>query len=280
MVAGRNIRYHGVDDSVWHLHGHLMGEEGFYLTSLAGFYHPVRVPLSQTPAYMRGAIPGPSKTDPSIIDMKVFSSATTEEEWEEIESAWWNAWSDEADGLLVAADRNGNERTQPVRLQTYPSDPFDWEPECEMEWTMPTVAYSPGWRGPLLTSNWVNTSGSGSGTINLANPGDLEIWPQFAGWGQAGARVTLPDGIGTDTRELPEFADGEHWLVDPDMTTGLQLDTVPNTQAAARMAGLLFQHPIPARTTVPVARAVSVTGGDTDTEVAAYMTPLYRRPWG
>ncbi|WP_410877354.1 hypothetical protein [Nocardia sp. A7] len=280
MVAGRNIRYIGVDDSVWPLHGHLMGEKGVYLTSLAGFYHPVRVPMTQTPAYMRGAIPGPSKTDPSIIDMKIFTSATTEAEWEQIESEWWNAWSDEADGLLVAADRNGNERSQPVRLQTYPADPFDWEPECEMEWTMPTVAYSPGWRGPLLTSNWTNTSGSGSGTINLANPGDLEIWPQFAGWGQAGARVTLPDGIGTDTRQLPEFADGEHWLVDPDMTTGVQLDTVTNTQAAARMAGLLFQNTIPARTTVPVSRAVSVTGGDTDTAVTAYMTPLYRRPWG
>ncbi|WP_280305354.1 hypothetical protein [Nocardia neocaledoniensis] len=280
MTAGRNIRYIGVDDSVWHLHGDQMGEEGVYLTSLAGFYHPVRVPMVQTPAYMRGAKPGPSKTDPSVIDMKMFTSASTEEDWETVESNWWNAWSDDVDGTLVAADRNGQERTQPVRLQRYPSEPFDWEPDTEMEWVLPIVAYSPGWRGPMLTSTWTNTSGSGSGVLNLANPGDIEIWAQFAGWGQDGARVTLPDGIGDVTVPMPEFADGEHWLVDPDLTTGVQVDTVTNTQAAARMAGMLFQHPIPGGTVVPVPRTVSVTGGDTTTQVTAYMTPLHRRPWG
>lgn len=280
MPAGRNIRYIGVDGSVWHLHGELMGDEGVYLTSLAGFYHPVRVSMVQTPAYMRGAKPGPSKTDPSVIDMKIFTSARTEEEWEDVESAWWNAWSDDEDGVLVATDRRGSVRDQAVRLQKYPSDPFDWEPDTEMEWTMPTVAYSPGWRGPLLTSEWRNTSGSGSGTLNLANPGDLEIWPQIAGWGQEGVTVTVPDGIGDVTVTLPEFDDGEHWLVDPDMTTGVQLDTVTNTQAAARMAGLLFQNPIPPRTVVPVPRTVSATGANTDTEVKAFMTPLFRRPWG
>ncbi|MGN2634630.1 hypothetical protein ACTD5D_39750 [Nocardia takedensis] len=280
MAAGRNIRYLGVDGSVWHLHGHQMGKEGVYLTSLAGFYHPVRVPMVQTPAYMRGAKPGPAKTDPSVIDMKIFTTARTEPDWEDVESAWWNAWSDDEDGVLVATDRRGNERDQAVRLQKYPSDPFDWEPDTEMEWTMPTVAYSPGWRGPLLTSTWLNSSGTGTGTLNLANPGDLEIWPQYAGWGQEGAVVTLPDGIGDVTVELTEFDDGEHWLVDPDMTTGVQLDTVTNTQAAARMAGLLFQHPIPPRTVVPVPRTVRVVGGNTATEVKAFMTPLYRRPWG
>lgn len=280
MAAGRNIRYHGVDESVWHLHGDQMGEEGVYLTSLAGFYHPVRIPMTQTPAYMRGAIPGPSKTDPSVIDMKLFTSANSEEEWEEVESAWWDAWSDEADGTLVATSRTGQERTQPVRLQRYPDTPFDWEPETEMEWVLPVVAYSPGWRGPLLTSTWTNTSGSGSGTLNLANPGDIEIWPQYAGWGQAGVVVTLPDGVDDATVTLPEFADGEHWLVDPDLSAGLQLDTVTATQAAARLAGQLFQYPIPPRTLTPVPRTVSATGANTATQVTAYMVPLHRRPWG
>lgn len=280
MAAGRNIRYIGVDDSVWHLHGDQMGDEGVYLTSLAGFYHPVRLPMVQTPAYMRGAIPGPSKTDPSVIDMKLFTSANSEEEWEEVESAWWDAWSDEADGTLVATSRTGQERTQPVRLQRYPDTPFDWEPETEQEWVLPVVAYSPGWRGPLLTSNWTNTSGSGSGTLHLANPGDIEIWPQYAGWGQAGVVVTVPDGIDDVTVTLPDFADGEHWLVDPDLSAGLQLDTVTATQAAARLAGQLFQYPIPPRTITPVPRTVSATGADTATEVTAYMTPLHRRPWG
>ncbi|WP_146099156.1 hypothetical protein [Nocardia nova] len=279
--VAREITYIGVDDSVWHLHGgEQMGEEGVYLTSLAGFYHPKRVPLSQSPAYMRGAIPGPSKTDPSVIDMRLFTSAETPEDWEDVESAWWAAWSDEEDGLLIAGDRRGNTRQQPVRLQNYPEDPFDFEPDTEMEWVLPVIAYSPGWRGAELTSTWKNTAGTGSGTLNFANPGDIEIWPQISGWGQAGVRVTAPDGITGDTRQLPEFADGDHWLVDPDQTTGVNIDTVTDTQAAALMAGMLFRNPIPPRTVVPVAVPVSATGATTATEVKAFMTPLYKRPWG
>ncbi|CAM3038479.1 hypothetical protein [Skermania piniformis] len=280
MAVGRSITYVGVDGARWHLHGVDMGAEGVYLTSLAGFYFPVSVPLSQQPAYMRGAKPGPSKIDPSVIDMKLFTSAETEEEWEDVESAWWRSWSTEEDGTLIATDRRGRRRTQPVRLQKWPSEPFDFEPETEMEWTLPTIAYSPGWRGPQLVSRWQNSSGSGSGVLRLANPGDIEIWPQIAGWGQAGVRVTVPDGIGGTTVRLTEFADGEHWLVDPDMTGGVNLDTVTNTQAAARMAGLLFQYPIPPHTVTPVDCPVSATGADTDTEVAVYMTPLHMRPWG
>ncbi|MGI5222167.1 hypothetical protein [Nocardia sp. CA-290969] len=280
-AVAREIRYIGVDGSVWHLHGgEHMGAEGVYLTSLAGFYHPVRVPLSQTPAYMRGAIPGPSKTDPSIIDMRIFTSARDDAEWEDVESAWWNAWSDEEDGLLIAGDRRGGTREQPIRLQRYPAEPFDFEPETEMEWVLPTIAYSPGWRGQMLTSEWKNTDGTGIGTLNLANPGDIEIWAQFSGWGQTGVRVTLPDGIAGDTRQLPEFTDGDHWLVDPDMTTGVNIDTVTETQAAALMAGMLFRHPIPPRTTEPVSVPVSATGGNTATEVKVFMTPLFKRPWG
>ncbi|WP_280371177.1 hypothetical protein [Nocardia wallacei] len=280
VVMARQITYIGVDGSVWHLHGDLMGAEGVYLTSLSGFYFPVRVPLSQTPAYMRGAIPGPSKTDPSVIDMKLFTSAQTDDEWEDVESAWWAAWSDEEDGLLIAGDRRGNTREQPIRLQRYPSEPFDWEPETEMDWTLPTIAYSPGWRGPTLTSTWKNTDGTGSGTLKYVNPGDIEIWAQVAGWGQDGVRITVPDGIDGATRQLPEFVDGHHWIVDPDMTTGIQIDTVTDSQEAALMAGMLFRHPIPARTKTPVTLPVTATGANTDTEVKVYMTPLFQRPWG
>jgi hypothetical protein len=281
-VVAREIKYIGVDGSVWHLHGgEHMGAEGVYLTSLAGFYHPVRVTNSQTPAYMRGGIPGPSKTDPSVIDLRMFTSAETPEDWEDVESAWWRAWSDEEDGLLVAGDRRGNTREQPIRLQKYPSEPFDWEPETEMEWVLPTISYSPGWRGAELTSTWKNTGGTGTGTLNFANPGDIDIWPQITGWGQTGVRITVPDGIAGEERTLPEFADGDHWMVDPDMTTGVNIDTVTSTQAAALMAGMLFRNPIPAHTVDPVSLPVTATGAHTtDTEVKVFMRPIHMRPWG
>ena len=91
VTAGRTIRYLGVDGSEWDLHGENMGAQGVYLTSLRGFYHPVRLPMKQTPAYMRGAKPGPSKTDPSVFDIKVFTTAESDEEWEDVEEAWWAA---------------------------------------------------------------------------------------------------------------------------------------------------------------------------------------------
>jgi hypothetical protein len=280
--VARSLIYEGVDGSRWHLHGrdgsHEMGDEGVYLTSLNGFYHPVRVPLSQTPAYMRGAKPGPSKTDPSRIDAKVFTSADTAEEWEDIESAWWEAWDDEADGLLIAGSRKGTYREQPVRLLSYPTEPFDYEPDDVFEWTMNLIAYSPGWRGQTLTSTWTQADPH----MRFANPGDLEIWPQIAGWGHDGEQlVALPDGIAGDTINLSdvEIVEGEHWLIDTDQLQ-LPAETVTDTQLAARFAGMRFKHPIPKRTTVPVEVPVTITGATAETEIKAYMTPLYKRPWG
>lgn len=283
-VETRTIIYHGIDGSTWHLHGPDMGAEGVYLASLAGFYFPLRVPLSQKPAYMRGAKPGPSKTDPSKIGLKVTTTAESQEDWEPVESAWWRAWSDEEDGTLEVISHTGETRKQPVRVETWPTEPFDWEPVDVMDWTLPIIAYSPGWRGELIELVWENTGGAAeaTGTFAFSNPGDIEVWPQFAGWGHDGEAVTLPDGLSDNTVRLPAdggLADGEHWLVDTDQTQ-MTAESVTNTQIAARMAGLKFQHPIPARTLTPVNVDVSVTGGSAATEVKAYIQPLYQRPWG
>lgn len=282
MVTARPVGYHGVDGSVWPLHGRYqgmeMGSKGVYLTSLYGFYHPVRVPLSQTPAYMRGAKPGPSKTDPSLIDAKIFTTADSEEEWEDVESAWWEAWSDDEDGLMVVGSRGGTFREQPVRLLKYPTEPFDFEPDDVFDWTMNLIAYSPGWRGPTLTSTWTQADPH----MRFANPGDLDIWPQIAGWGRAGETInTLPDGIAGATVPFADvdFADGEHWLVDTDQLQ-LPIETVTETQAAARLAGLRFKYPIPKRTITPVEVPISISGATSETEITAYMIPLYKRPWG
>lgn len=285
-MRGRNVRYIGVDESVWHLHGEMMGQEGVWLTSLAGFYHPVRVPIMLTPAYMRGAIPGDPKTDVSRIGMKIFTSANSALEWEGIESQWWNAWSDEKDGGFLEVENlsapetgsvaNAGTRRLPVRLERWPEDPFDYEPEEEMDWTMPVISYSPGWQGVTLTSSYI---GTGLGSITMANPGDLEGWPHFTGEPVDG--TILPDGIdgnGVDVGvvPLPEMdpAEGD-WLVVTDQME-VPIENTADTQIAARLAGLLFKNPIPPGTD-PV--AVPITTG-TATTVRFYLTPLYRRPWG
>lgn len=274
MSRGRNVKYISPGGHVWHLHGENMGAEGVYLTSLAGFYHQTRVPVTLTPAYMRGAIPGPPKTDVSTLGMKVFTSAETPEDWERVESLWWDAetgWSDEEDGVLVVESAStGATRWQPVRIGKYPDDPFDYEPEDAMDWAMEVIAYDPGWRGPLLRST------SAAGKIKLANPGDMEIWPHFAGDPVAG--IKLPDGIGGDLVDIKSSqmlpANGS-WLVVTDQLE-VPMEDMANSQSAALLAGLLFQHPIPPGTTTPVEVPIE-TGGST---VRATMQPLYKRPWG
>lgn len=273
MARGRNVRYISPSGNVWHLHGEMMGEEGVYLTSFSGLYHPVRVPITLTPAYMRGAIPGPPKTDVTRIGMKIFTSADDPAIWEEIESRWWADWSDEEDGILVVESLStGTTRWQPVRLEKYPEDPFDYEPDEVMDWTMPLMAYSPGWRGPLLRSSFTGTSG----TIKLANPGDLETWPHFAGDPVPG--IKLPDGIGGAQVPLPDDMDpanGE-WLVITDQLE-VVIEDMENSQVAALMAGLMFRNPIPAGTTEPVEAPIQA---GVSTTIRATIQPLYMRPWG
>ena len=276
MARGRNVRYISPDGEVWPLHGESMGSLGIYLTSLSGIYHPQRVPVTLTPAYKRGSIPGPPKTDASRIGLKVFTTAETPEEWEAVESRWWSAWSDERDGVLeVESLSTGLTRRQPVRLEKYPDDQFDFEPDTDMDWSMPCISYDPGWRGGLLKSS---ATGTGMTTIKMANPGDVEIWPHFAGDPVPGIR--LPDGIAGDLRDIKSAeydpANGE-WLVVTDQLE-VTVEDVANSQVVALLAGMVFQNPIPPGTTVPV--DVPIDLGSTNTTVRAYMEPLYMRPWG
>lgn len=280
MTAGREVIYEGIDGRRWHLHGRSMGDEGVYLTSMAGIYHPVRVPLDTRPAYMAGARPGLPKTDPRVMDLKIFTTAESAEEWEEIENDWWDSWSDEEDGLLIVESRRGTYRDIPLRLQRYPSEPFDFEPDDVFDWTLPTIAYQPWWRGPELTSEWDNSNGTGTGTLRLANPGDVEIWPQYMleNIASAAAKYTLPDGVDGDTVQVVGFdpAEGDV-LVDTDQLR-LQLESAADTQIPARMAALRFRKPLPPRTRRTTVN-VSVTGGTTAAHVKAYMRPYYKRPW-
>lgn len=273
MARGRNVRYISPAGEVWPLHGENMGSKGVYLTSLSGLYHPVMTPISMTPAYKRGAIAGPVKTEVARIGLKIFTTAPDEAEWERVESRWWNAWSETEDGYIeVESASGGSYRRQPIRVDQWPTDPFDFEPETEMDWTMSTISYDPGWRGNLIRSTF---TGTGPGVIKIANPGDIEAWPHFAGEPKNG--IILPDGLGGDTVPLPDMdpAEGD-WLVVTDQLE-VPIENMANTQIAARLAGLLFQHPIPPNTPVV---DVGIKGSTTPTTIRMTLEPLYKRPWG
>ncbi len=273
--APRRVEMIGVDGSVWHLHGRGMGAEGVVMSAVKGLYHPRRVPRDQRPAFYPGGIPGIPKTDPQVIDLKVFSAGADGIEWERIEARWWDAWSDEADSTLRVWNRPGTaHRDLPVRVQTWPEDDMDAEPDEVWPWAIPLIAYKPGWAGKTLTDHW---SGAGPGTLKMVNPSDLPLWPQIALTNTGVEQWTVPDGIDGEQVKLEKFgASVGDLFVDTDQFT-LQLDSIEESQIAASLLGLRFRNPIPPRTTVPVEVPISVTGGAGTAKI--YMTPRWQRPW-
>lgn len=277
MEYPRVVEVDGVDGSMWPLHGPGMGP--VIMSGVKGLYHPLRVPRDQKPAFMPGGIPGIPKTDPQVIDLKVFSSGPTGIEWEEIENEWWAAWSDEADSTLRVFNRAGDAyRELDVRVQTWPDDDMDAEPEEEWPWAIPLIAYRPGWRGETITSRWpLSGTATGSGTLKFVNPGDLDISVQISLTNTGVERWTVPDGIDGATVTLEQFpASVGDLFVDTD-PFAMQLDSDTESQIAMSLLGLRFRKTIPANTTVPVEVPISVTGGAGAAK--AYMTPMWKRPW-
>ena len=277
MEYPRVVEVDGVDGSMWPLHGPGMGP--VIMSGVKGLYHPLRVPRDQKPAFMPGGIPGIPKTDPQVIDLKVFSSGATGVEWEEIENQWWAAWSDEADSTLRVFNRAGDAyRELDVRVQTWPDDDMDAEPEEEFPWAMPLIAYRPGWRGQTITSRWpLSGTATGSGTLKFVNPGDLDISVQISLTNTGVERWTVPDGIDGATVKLEQFpASVGDLFIDTD-PFAMQLDSGVESQIAMSLLGLRFRKMIPANTTVPVEVPISVTGGAGAAK--AYMTPMWKRPW-
>lgn len=277
MDYPRVVEVDGVNGSTWTLHGPGMGP--VIMSGVKGLYHPLRVPRDQKPAFMPGGIPGIPKTDPQVIDLKVFSSGPTGIEWEEIENEWWAAWSDEADSTLRVFNRAGDAyRELDVRVQTWPEDDMDAEPEEEFPWAMPLIAYRPGWRGQTITSRWpLSGTATGSGTLKFVNPGDLDISVQISLTNTGVEKWTVPDGINGDTVTLEQFpASVGDLFVDTD-PFAMQLDSDTESQIAMSLLGLRFRKTIPANTTVPVEVPISVTGGAGAAK--AYMTPMWKRPW-
>lgn len=277
MEYPRVVEVDGVDGSMWPLHGPGMGP--VIMSGVKGLYHPLRVPRDQKPAFMPGGIPGIPKTDPQVIDLKVFSSGATGVEWEEIENQWWAAWSDEADSTLRVFNRdNSSYRELDVRVQTWPEDDMDAEPEEEWPWAIPLIAYRPGWRGQTITSRWpLSGTATGSGTLKFVNPGDLDISVQISLTNTGVERWTVPDGIDGATVKLEQFpASVGDLFIDTD-PFAMQLDSDTESQIAMSLLGLRFRKTIPANTTVPVEVPISVTGGAGAAK--AYMTPMWKRPW-
>lgn len=279
MIAARKVEAFGPDGSHWILHGPGMGP--VIMSSVKGLYHPVRAQRVQTPAFFPGAIPGTPKTEPTVTDLKVFSAGIDGLDWEAVENAWWQAWSDEEDTIIRVWNRAGTSyREQPYRVQTWPDDAMDDEPDEVWPWSMPLVAYRPGWRAPEIESPvW---TGSGDGVLEFVNPSDQDIWVQIGLSNTGVERWTVPDGIGGEVVRLEVFdASVGNLFIDTD-PFAMQLESHVDSQIAASLLGLRFRMPIPKGTLTPVQvpiRCENAAGAPVPGEAKAWMTPLWKRPW-
>lgn len=279
MIADnpRRVELIGVNGSLWHLHGgRFMGAEGVVMSGVKGLYHPIRKQRIQTPAFMDGAIPGIPKTDPQVTDLKVFTAGDTGVDWERIENAWWDALSDDEDFTLRVYNRAGTSfRELDYRVETWPDDDMDAEPEEDWPWSIPLVAYRPGWRGQTITSKWSSTEPGKP--LMMVNPGDLPLYPQIGLTNTGVEQWTVPDGISGRSVPLAKLAASVgDLLIDTD-PFALPLESDVESQVAASLLGLRFRSPIPPRTFKPVEVPISVTGGPGTAK--AYLTPKWKRPW-
>lgn len=161
---------------------------------------------------------------------------------------------------------------------------------------IPAACAQPFWYAPPVTSSWVSTTGSGSGTLLAQNLGDVPVWPKY--FVNAPGTWTLPDfswgqalyfqyGPPLTSRAV---ADAGRTIALPALTTGedCSVDSDPNQETLiaangdlvqARWAGNGLLYPI-APHTPPTAVPVSVSGGNPGCAVEMTIPQWFSRPWG
>lgn len=297
-----NSATYGQDFLTIDILGPNMKQQGVCLLSnFSGLYHTPKSPVRVSWAFQEGSTPSMfPRVDERILDIRLGTQGNTQLEWEMIEQQLWSILRMDQDCILRIYSEISRPRELTVRLDRKPKDVMQYDPSAQnlMIWDITLVACDPYWYSEILTSTWTNTGHTGSGFLTYANPGDVECWVQIAsaqfdvGTTQT---WTLPDGIavyppGTRnalgasiagqpmTVTLPPLAAGNEFLVDT-YPNARMLSVRTGNQAWALMNGVFFVNSIPPNTP-PTQVPVSVSGGDGNSSVTAYMTIRWDRPYG
>lgn len=273
-----------------------MGGQGITLMSgFSGLMHAPRTAISESWAYQEGATPSDfPRVDPRIVDLRLGTRGDTPELWEKIDSMLWQVLGFKHDAYLRWYSKNGKQwRELKVRLDRKPNDKMTYDPRVTkyMIWDVTLVAYDPWWYSSTLTSTWINSDGSGQGTVILENPADQECWVQWSGGRLVNNETwTLPDALGVYpdrhskagqlvTHTLPTLG-AQHggFLVDSHPLAE-QLMVLDDSQKWAEMHAEAFLFSL-APHTPPTEVPVKLVGGTAQSYVTAYMTQRWDRPWG
>ncbi|MFI6168850.1 phage tail protein [Nocardia sp. NPDC051052] len=298
MAAAALIELEGVDGSQWVLSGEGQGEQGVELgTSPTGIYDaPVSTEWVSS-AFQYGATHVGTNWLKRDVVFGVNIFAISSASWEEVDSAWAQAWDYDADATLAITTDDGTRRLR-LRMSQQMEHKVKRDPHLNQfsQVSMTCTAGIPWWVEDDITYSAITTTDTrSSGPATPQNPEKTEtLWvpvinmtdrPMYVQWVlSAPGRWTLPDFSWRDdefrarTVTLPTLSAGQDLSVDTDPMEEL-ITAADGSSVWARMGGKQFLHAVPkrtGRTLVPV----TVTGTPPGAVVTVRCPQNWSRPWG
>lgn len=240
---------HGVDGSVWPIHGRGAHPNVRLLEGALGEFYDAPV---ATVHKARVGQPGSSFLGARDLERHiVLRMGFYDEDWQLWESRFRRAFSPVADATLVVRTPESGERHLRVRLEEHPQYEDGRDPYAQgiMVKKFVVIAHNPYWFSPTVHTDTFTFDGSNwaSGSVTVSNPGDVPVWPKWTL--TAPAKFGLGDiAIGESFDQdrvvwIPFQANGSTALIDTDPIQEL---IVSNGEPVWElMNGQFFLHQIP-----------------------------------
>lgn len=271
------------------LNGDVKSEGICMLSEFSGLYHAQRTSIRESSAYQEGSSPSHfPRVDERELTIRLATKAKTAARWEQIETILWSIIRMDQDCVLRVWTGD-TFRELKVRLAETPRDSMKYDPEYygHMIWVIQFVASDPWWYGELITSEWVNKTATGSGSVYVANPADQPCFLQWASGKIYGTETwTLPDAINTaanpgdpvKTLTLPSVYPGDEFLVDTH-PLAMPIETRSNKQLSAFLRARRFEYWLPPHTPY-TELPVTLVGGSNASKIKVYCQTRWERPYG
>lgn len=299
------IEVEGHDGSWFRIHGEGSGAEGVYLATNvdSSFIDPQVKTLRSSHAFQEGA----TYTGKRYLqrDLVFGVVVTSDGDWEDLDSAWMNAWDYEK-VTKIWFDTGETRRWLSVRLSEQPKMNLDtYSPHREQvsEVTMTVTADDPWWYEEDYTRVFTCTEDTTDGhfqmgTIEAANPCPIPVYPKWLI--QAPSRPRLPDFSFGDKRHngystngyfdaATVFATRQVVMTELYPDHPVRVDTRPDALDGGyqstdqtykqRMKMVRFMYPFPARlksTMLPIGISLALPG----TGIQLRIPRPFPRPFG
>lgn len=295
MSQHLKIEVIGRDGSEWVISGPGYGQQGVILKPKVSQFIDAPVKTLFVPGPFGEEFAGKRvQRREMVFTVQVGGEDMTPEEWADTDARWRWAWDYQEESVMrvTVLDNVGSQVYPPrfinLRLLEEPKSYGEKDPylTSDNEVVMTVTATFPYWRAADLQLSWATGSSAGSKTFNIANNGDVEVFPRWAltapgvwtlpdySWGSGMYGRAVADA--NRTVQLPELPDGADASVDSDprVQTIVCVNKYPAQQ---QWAGKDLLYPIQPGASGPFVLSVSGASGG----AAAVLTVprWYSRPW-